>query len=155
MWHNPLAKSRSNLHQKPWEKQNYVSTIPSLENLNQESWEKTKLFLYPSTSSNMGGCTVDRCAHICAMAVWDEELLEKIFFSFCKKITMTTLDGELLELLLLKLCYFKLMSEVFLSTSKKIREVKKEFISNTVWHNSLGKSRSNLHQNLERETKSC
>jgi hypothetical protein len=85
MWHNPLAKSRSNLHQKPWEKQNYVSTIPSLENLNQESWEKTKLFLYPSTSSNMGGCTVDRCAHICAMAVWDEELLEKIFFQFLQK----------------------------------------------------------------------
>jgi hypothetical protein len=38
VWHNPLAKFRSNLTSGTLrEKQNYVSTLPPLENLNQES----------------------------------------------------------------------------------------------------------------------
>jgi len=33
------------------------------------------------------------------MATWDEELLEKIFFVFAKKIRMATWDEKLLEIL--------------------------------------------------------
>jgi hypothetical protein len=33
VWHNSLAKSRSNLHQESWEKQNYVCALPPLEKL--------------------------------------------------------------------------------------------------------------------------
>jgi hypothetical protein len=31
--------------------------------------KKTKLFLYPSTSSKLEGCAADRCAHIYARGV--------------------------------------------------------------------------------------
>jgi len=33
------------------------------------------------------------------MAIWDGELLEKVFSVFAKKIRMATWDGELLEML--------------------------------------------------------
>jgi hypothetical protein len=33
VWHNSLTKSRCNLHQESWEKQNYVCVLPHLENL--------------------------------------------------------------------------------------------------------------------------
>jgi hypothetical protein len=36
VWYNSLAKFRSNLNQKPWQKQKYVYAIPTLENLHQE-----------------------------------------------------------------------------------------------------------------------
>jgi hypothetical protein len=32
VWHNSLAKSKSNLHQELWEKQNYICALPPLEN---------------------------------------------------------------------------------------------------------------------------
>ena len=49
-------------------------------------------------------------------------------------------------------CHILLDISCVLPTSKKICQVKKN-LSPTVWHNSLAKSRSNLHQEPERETK--
>jgi hypothetical protein len=66
-----------------------------------------KLFLYPSTSSNTGGCAADCCAHICARGVGFSQhgindnlkwgTVGEVFFCFCQKIIMATWDGELLE----------------------------------------------------------
>jgi hypothetical protein len=49
VWHNSLVKSRSNLHQESWEKQNYVCALPPPENLHQESFSILYLFFHPPT----------------------------------------------------------------------------------------------------------
>jgi hypothetical protein len=47
VWHNSLAKPRSNLHQESWEKQNFVYTLPPLENLHQKSFSILYFFHPP------------------------------------------------------------------------------------------------------------
>ena len=66
VWHNSLVKPRYNLHQKPERETNYVYALPPHENLHQEPETETKLFLCPSTSSDMDGCAADTSVHIYA-----------------------------------------------------------------------------------------
>jgi hypothetical protein len=49
IWHNSLAKPRSNLHQESWEKQNYVYVLPPLKNLHWESFSVLYFFFHPPT----------------------------------------------------------------------------------------------------------
>jgi hypothetical protein len=49
IWHNSLAKPRSNLIQDSWKKQNYVYAFPPLGNLHQESFSILYFFFHPPT----------------------------------------------------------------------------------------------------------
>jgi hypothetical protein len=94
------------------ERQNYVSTLPPLQNLNQEPEKKTKLLLYPSTSFDTEGCAADSARGVCFSQLEINGNLRwgtvgEEFFVLAKKITMATWDGDLLELLM-SLCFNRL-----------------------------------------------
>jgi hypothetical protein len=86
-------------------KQNYVATLPPLENLNQESWEKIKLFytLPPLLIRVDAPRITPAWSRFSQLGINDNlrwGTIGEIFFCFCRKITIATWDGELLELLL-------------------------------------------------------
>ena len=63
-----------------------------------------------------------------------KSIIEAVYVITCKAIRASP-----------KVCHILLGISYVLPTSKKICQVKKN-LSPTIWHNSLAKSRSNLHQ---------
>jgi hypothetical protein len=49
LWHNSLGKSKYNLYQESWDKQNFVYVLPPLENLHQESFSILYFLFHPPT----------------------------------------------------------------------------------------------------------
>jgi hypothetical protein len=95
VWHNSLAKSRSNLHQESWEKQNYVCVLPPLENIHQESFSILYFF---SPSHHLQGNDDDNHdlrAYMCA-GTWVCQV------SIFAKLVCQTVGGQFF-LFLLKL----------------------------------------------------
>jgi hypothetical protein len=110
VWYNSLDKSRSNLHQESWEKQNYVGALPPSENLHQESFSILYFFFRPPTYRETPMATTIR-AHIytrgevsfakfLVLPSWFAKLLEANVFCFAKIRWMPSWFPKLLELLL-------------------------------------------------------
>jgi hypothetical protein len=60
---NSLTKLRSNLHEEPGEKQNYVYTLPPLKNLHREPFSVIYFFFHHPTCLEMTMPTASR-AHL-------------------------------------------------------------------------------------------
>jgi hypothetical protein len=94
VWHNSLAKSRSNLHQESWEKQNYVGVLPPLENLYQESFYILYFVFTLHPQGNDNGNHNPR-AHICA---WRHEEVSFAKFLFLPSWFVKLLENNFLIL---------------------------------------------------------
>jgi hypothetical protein len=105
VWHNSLAKSRSNLHQESWEKQNYACAFPPIKNLHQESFSILYFFFTLPPRGKQRWQPRSACAYMrvgrWVLPSWFVKLLEANFSCFAEIIWMPSWFAKLLELLLM------------------------------------------------------
>jgi hypothetical protein len=134
VWHYSLDKSRSNLHQESWEKQNYVCALPSWKTYIRNP----SLFFISFSPSHLEGNNDgnhDPRTHICA---WGGEFCQVSIFA---KLVCQTVGGQFFLF-----CQNYMDAKLVCQTVGVLMSSKKKSSSPIVWHNPLAKSKSNLHQ---------
>jgi hypothetical protein len=120
VWHNSLAKSRSNLHQESWEKQNYACALPPIEKLTSGILLYSLFLFHPPTYRKQRwqprsaraymrvGRWVLPSFYFCQVGL--SNCWGPVFLVFAKIIWMPSCFDKLLELLL---DYFELSHPYF------------------------------------------